>query len=191
MKGPIYDIEDQKREWTLLKSEYLMKRPWLTVRREHLRLPNGAEVPEFYVLEYPDWVNVTAITEDGKMVMVKQYRRGVERVNPELAAGVIDEGETPLDAAKRELQEETGYGEGEWKLLAVLAPNPLTSTNYAHCYLAENVKRISGQHLDGGEDITVHLYEQEEVRGMLEKGEIIQALMAAPLWKYFATRNKQ
>lgn len=190
MKGPIYNQDDLRREWTVLSSEYLIKRPWLTVRREHLRLPNGGEAPEFYVLEYPDWVNVTAITEDGKMVMVKQYRRGVERVNYELAAGVIDPGETPLEAAKRELLEETGYGEGEWREMTVLAPNPSTSTNYAHCFLATGVRKIGGQHLDGGEDITVHLLEEEDVMEMLRRDEIIQALMAAPLWRYFSEEKK-
>lgn len=178
---------DIEKKWEVLESEYLFQRPWLTVRREHVRLGNGREVPEFYVLEYPDWVNITGITKDGKMVMIRQHRHGVERTDFELSAGVIEAGEDPLDAARREFLEETGYGGGEWSLLCRLAPNPSTQTNFTHCYLALGVEKLSAQHLDGGEDIDVHLLEQHEVLGMLRSNSIIQALMVGPLWQYFAT----
>ena len=105
-----------ERKPQVLSSEYLFRRPWLTVRRDSLKLPNGKLNPEFYVLEYPSWVNVTAITEDGMFVMIRQYRHGLGQVGIELCAGVVEEGEAPLDAARRELEEETGYTGGEWEL---------------------------------------------------------------------------
>ena len=101
------------RKWTVLSSKYLWKRPWLTVRQEHVRLANGLEAPEFYILEYPDWVNVIAITKEGEMVMIRQYRHGVDRCDYELCAGVIEPDEDPEAAARRELLEETGFGGGE------------------------------------------------------------------------------
>lgn len=182
------DTDDRK--WKVLSSEYLMRRPWLTVRREHVLMPNGAEAPEFYVLEYPDWVNVVAIDKEGKMVMIRQYRHGVQRTDYELCAGVIEAGEDPEAAARRELLEETGFGGGRWSLLYRIAPNPSTQTNFTHCFLAMGVERIQEQELDGGEDITVHQLEQEEVLEMIRNNNIIQALMLAPLWKYFVTYRK-
>ena len=182
---PDTDIHDDRR-WTVLSSKYLWKRPWLTVRLEHVRLANGLEAPEFYILEYSDWVNVIAITKEGEMVMIRQYRHGVDRCDYELCAGVIEPGEAPEAAARRELLEETGFGGGECSQIAKLAPNPSTQTNWSHSFLAVGVERIDSQHLDGAEDISVHLMSREQVLELLRSGEIIQALMAAPLWKYFA-----
>ena len=69
--------DDKDKQWTVLESEYLIRRPWLTARRDRVRLPNGVENNEYYVLEYPDWVNVIALTEDGKFIMERQYRHGL------------------------------------------------------------------------------------------------------------------
>ena len=106
----IKDISKDKL-WKIVKSDYIFKRPWLTVRQDCVELPNGHRNPEFYVQEFPDWVNVIALTEEGLFVFEKQYRHGLRMTGYELCAGVIEEGESPLEAAKRELQEETGYGE--------------------------------------------------------------------------------
>ncbi|WP_304477212.1 NUDIX hydrolase, partial [uncultured Muribaculum sp.] len=97
------ETEDPKK-WKVLESEHLMRRPWLTVRRDKVLLPTGAINPEFYVLEYPDWVNVIAITDDGQFVMERQYRHGLGETCIELCAGVMEEGETPEQAARRELE---------------------------------------------------------------------------------------
>lgn len=179
--------EKTPQPWEVLDSEYLFQRPWLTARRDHVRLPNGAENKEYYVLEYPDWVNVIARDTEGHFVMIQQYRHGLGRTCFELCAGVIDPDDaSPEVAGRRELLEETGYGGGQWKLLTVLSGNSSTTTNLTYCFLAEGVERIDTQHLEATEDITVHLFSEEEVRQLLENDEIKQALMAAPLWKYFA-----
>lgn len=178
---------DEKREkWEVLDSEYVVKRPWLVARRDTVKLPTGVVYPEYYVLEYPDWVNVIAITGDGRFVMVEQYRHGLGDVYTELCAGCIEPGEAPLEAAKRELAEETGYTGGEWELLTVISGNPSTTNNLTHCYIARGVEKTEGQHLDKTEDIAVKLLERDEVLGMLERDEMKQSLMAAPLWKFFA-----
>lgn len=177
-------------KWTVLSSEHLFKRPWLTVRKDRLKLPNDAVIDEYYVLEYPTWINVVAITRGGKFVMVEQYRHGLGEIFTELVAGVVEEGEPPLEAAKRELVEETGYGGGTWSLLTVLGPNPGSMNNLTYCYLAQGVELISGQHLDSTEDICVKLLSEGEVRRLLADDAIKQALMAAPLWKYFATHSQ-
>ncbi|MCM1451126.1 MAG: NUDIX hydrolase [Clostridium sp.] len=177
-------------KWAVEKSEYLFRRPWLTVRRDAVRLPDGKVNPEFYILEYPSWVNVIAITEEGDFVMIEQYRHGLRDVFFEIVAGVVEEGEDTLDAAKRELQEETGFGGGQWQLFSVISGNPSVTNNLTYCYLATEVKRISEQRLDATEDIRVHVLHPSDVLGMLQRDEIKQALMAAPLWKYFFMTKK-
>jgi len=177
-------MEQDEVKWAILKSEYIIKRPWLTARRDEVELPDGRIIPEYYVLEYPDWVNVIAITRDGYFVMERQYRHAAGRTNFELPCGVMESGETPLEAARRELQEETGYGNGEWKELMTLSPNPSTMTNMTHCFLATNVEKICNQKLDATEDLSVHLLSREEVVDLLKRNDMIQSLMVAPLLKY-------
>lgn len=173
-------------KWKVLDSEYIVKRPWLTARRDKVQLPDGTVHPEYYVLEYPTWVNVIAITADGDFVMVEQYRHGLRDVFTELVAGVVEEGEAPLEAARRELLEETGYAGGEWQEFTVISQNPGSTDNLTHCFLARGVEKVSGQHLDATEDIAVKLLTREEVKEMLMSDRVKQSLMAAPLWKYFA-----
>ena len=176
------------RKWEILSTEYLIRRPWLTARRDHVKLPTGAENPEFYVLEYPDWVNVIAITKEGEFVMIRQYRHGLGETRYELCAGVSEEDEDPVESARRELYEETGYGGGEWQLWMTISANPSTTNNLTYCFLAIGVERVSSQHLEETEDITVHLLTEAEVKELLVTDEIRQALMAAPLWKYFSLK---
>ena len=106
---------NEDRKWKVLESEYLIRRPWLTARRDRAELPDGRINNEYYVLEYPDWVNIIAVTEDGDIVLERQYRHGLGNTCYELPCGVIEKGETPLEAAKRELLEETGYAGGQWQ----------------------------------------------------------------------------
>lgn len=182
-------MNDDSMKWTLLGSEYLYRRPWLTVRRDTVKLPNGTVHPEYYVLEYPRWINVIALTPEGKFVMVKQYRHGLGIVATELCAGVVEEGETPLEGARRELLEETGFGGGEWELWMEISANPGSQNNLTYCYMARGVTLQTTQHLDATEDIRVELLDEDEVYAMLERDTLKQALMAAPLWKYFALRK--
>lgn len=173
-------------KWRVLESTYLIRRPWLTARRDKVELPSGVVHPEYYVLEYPDWINVIARTTDGQYVMVDQYRHGLADVFTELVAGVIEKGEEPMAAARRELLEETGYAGGEWKLLSVISQNPSCTTNLTHCFFADGVRLVSSQKLDETEDISVRLLSPGELADMLLSDSIKQSLMAVPLWKHFA-----
>ena len=177
-------------KWELVDSEYLFERPWLTVRRDTVRLPDGTVHPEYYVLEYPRWINVIAITGDGRFVLVRQYRHGLGIVDAELCAGVVEEGEDTLEAARRELLEETGFGGGEWELSMVISANPGSQNNLSYCYIARGVEKIADQHLDKTEDIEVVLMTEDEVYAMLRRDGLKQALMCAPLWKYFALKGR-
>ena len=122
--------------------------------------------------------------------LVRQYRHGIKETRYEICAGVCETGEEPLLSAQRELYEETGYGNGNWTKLMTISANASTMTNITHCYLATEVERISTQHLEETEDLTVHLLDEEEVKALLLNDEVKQSLMAAPFWKYFALYSR-
>lgn len=176
-------------KWKTLKSEYLIRRPWLTARRDTVELPSGVVNDEYYVLEYPTWINVIAVTADGRMVFVRQYRHGIGETCYEIVAGVCEDGEDPETAARRELLEETGYGHGSWREMMTSSANPSCMNNLCHCFIATGVEKISGQHLDRTEDVEVHLLTEDEAFDMLRDNKFRQSLMAAPLWRYFYEKH--
>ncbi len=180
-------MDNAEELWKVVSSEYLHKEPWLTVRKDHVILPNGNHIPAYYILEYPNWVNIIAITREGQFVFIRQYRHGLQEVSYELCAGVCEkEDSSPLISAQRELLEETGHGKGTWKEYMRISPNPSTHTNMTYCFLATDVEKVSEQHLEATENLTVHILSLEEVKELLYNNSIKQALMAAPLWKYIA-----
>jgi len=175
------------RPWRVLKDENILNiGPWLNVRQQTVELPSGRQIPTWFILDYPNWINVIAETTDGRLVMIDQYRHGLGVTKYEIVAGVIDEGETPLQAAQRELREETGFGGGEWSEFMTLCPNTSCQSNLSYTFLARGVERLEDAHQEATEDITVHVMDKRDVYTLLQQGEIIQALHAAPLWKYFA-----
>lgn len=179
------------KKWKCLSSEYLFQEPWLTVRRQRMELPDGTVVPSYYVLEYPAWICVVALTKEGKMIMVRQYRAGIEKVLLELCAGVVDpEDATFMDAAKRELLEETGYGNGKWELYMTISANPGTHSNVTYCFLATDLEKVEESHPEKTEDLSVELWEPERILEMLQKDEILQSMHASVLWKYFYNRRE-
>ena len=169
----------------MLSSEYIVQRPWLTARKDVLQMPDGRVNPEFYVLEYPSWVNVIARDREGRFVMVRQYRHGLGAMSTELVAGVVEAGEEPEAAARRELMEEAGYGGGRWTLQAVISGNPSTTNNLTYCFLAEDVELLGSQHLDATESIEPLLLSRDEMMHLMMSDEMKQSLMLAPLWRYF------
>lgn len=178
--------DPEHRPWRVLSSEYLARRPWFTVRRESVELPTGAVVPEWYVFEFPDWVNVIARTREGLFVMISQYRHALGQTCYELVAGTCEDGESPLESAQRELLEEAGYGGGKWRHYMVTSPNPTNHTNRVYTFLAEGVERVAAQHTEASEDIEVYLMTEAEVRELLDGDRIMQCLHAAPLWRWMA-----
>ena len=178
--------KDETRRWEILSSDYLIRRPWMTARKDKVQLPDGRINPEYWVVEYPDWVNVIAITKDGQFVMERQYRHAVGMTCYELPCGVMEKGETPLQAAQRELMEETGYGNGEWKEIMTITPNPSSMSNFTHCFVATGVEKTGSQHLDATEELEVYLLTREEVLELLKGNQLIQSLMISPLLKYFS-----
>ena len=172
--------------WQTLKSTYAFLCPWLKVRKDHVRLPSGLEMDDFYVIESNDWVNVIAITEDGKIIIEEQYRHGIQRVCFELPAGNVSEGETPLAAAKRELLEETGYAEGKWSFFCSSVPNASGMNTVCHTFIVTGARKLQEPHLEGPEEIHVHFCTPCDVKQLLENNSICEGVIQAPLWKYLS-----
>ena len=155
-----------------------------------VRLPNGHESTR-EVADHPGGVAVVALDESDNVLTVKQYRYVFSRVLEEIPAGKLEPGEDPCAAALRELKEETGFTGGEWQELMVIAPNSSTMNNHCHCFVARNVEKTSGQHLDATEDLDYFLKDENEVFDMLQRGEFHQAMMVAALWKFFCCKLLQ
>lgn len=178
--------------WSVLDSEYLFKDPWLTVRKDTVALPGGQVIPCYYVLEYPNWINVIGTTPEGQFILVKQYRHGLSQTSYELCAGVCDPTDlSPLETAHCEMLEETGYGGGKWQEWMVISANPSTHTNLIYCYLATRLELVAEQQLDNTEQLSVHLVSLQEIEEMLLNNQIPQSLHTAPLWKYIACQNNR
>jgi 8-oxo-dGTP pyrophosphatase MutT (NUDIX family) len=171
------------RKWEQLSSRYLIKRWWMNVREDHVRLPHGVEMEEYHVLEYPDWTCIIPVTRDRSVVMVEQYRYGIDQVTLEFPGGAIQPNEPPVEAAQRELLEETGYGQGRWSFVGKSAPDPSRHTNWAWFYVARDVEELGGQNLDGAEHIGVKLVSIAEALELAVSGGIAHAVhVAAILW---------
>lgn len=179
------DYKEKGRLWKVLNRSYIYRDAWLTARKDTVQLPNGNIIPNYYILEYPNWVNTIAITKDQKFIFIRQYRHGIEEVRYELCAGVCDPGDTsPLESARRELWEETGYGNGNWSPFMTLSANPSTMNNLTYTFLATDVEPISAPHQEATEDLTIYLLTRNEVLDLLRSDQIRQSLHAAALWKY-------
>ncbi|MFN8380518.1 MAG: NUDIX hydrolase [Anaerolineales bacterium] len=167
--------------WKILESRH----PFPKFRMDTCELPSGKNYKAF-VLEFDSWANVVALTKNNEVVLVKQYRHGVQEISLELPGGVVDAGEDPLDGAKRELMEETGYSAGNIVEVGRLYPNPAIQQNTLFCYLATDVEWAGEQHLDDAEEIEVQLVPLDELIEIAKNGKFLHALNVAVLFQTLA-----
>lgn len=168
--------------WKTCSSHYIHKSPWATLRVDECETPDKRIFKDYYVLEYPNWVIAVAITEDQRMLMVRQYRHAAGIVSLETPGGVIDGDEDPETAVRRELLEETGYQFDKVELLATTYPNPSTANNKVFCFLATGGKLVQAQSLDENEHLVVEEYSIDEVRQLLLENKISQSLHTTALF---------
>lgn len=160
-----------------MSSQYLYKETWFTIRKDVCEAPDGRIIDPYYVYEFPTWVSAFAVTADQKVIMVRQYRHGIQETVLEVPGGCVDATDkSNEEAIARELLEETGYRFSEYAYLGKVSPNPSTNNNWMHMFLATGGIKVSEQQLDANEEIEVMLMEQEEVKRLLENNQIIQAL---------------
>jgi ADP-ribose pyrophosphatase len=152
--------------------------------------PVRGTTKRFSVLEAVDWVNVIALTAEQRVVLVRQYRVGIDRVCLEIPGGMIDPGEDPITAGLRELREETGYSGGRATYLGKVAPNPAIQNNFLHTILVEGVTQTHELELESDEVIEVETAPLAEVRQKLLAGEIEHALVVVA-FAHLALRNSE
>ena len=164
-------------KWKILSSEYLFNDLWFKVRKDICETPQGKIVNPYYVYEFPNWVTAVPVTEEGKIILVRQYRHALGEVCLEIPGGCVDDTDKNFETAiARELLEETGYSFSSYDYLGKTSANPSTNNNLMHMFLAKGGKKISEQKLDGNEEIEVELFTIEEVKELLKENKIIQAM---------------
>lgn len=180
--------------WKLLDSEFLVNAPWLKVAKEKCELPNGKVIDDFYTLWQPDWVLILARTKESKWVMTEQYRHGTGKIALEFPAGIIDKGETPEEAAIRELQEECGYGlirnsELGIRNVGCFPVNPDRHRGKFHVVFIDGVERLSKTSFDDTEEIETFLYTDEEFQAKIADGTFDHPLQIAGYYKWKLTQK--
>ena len=163
--------------WTVLGSRTLIDDRWMRLRADRLRNASGVELSPWYVLDYPDWAVVVALTPDDRMVLVRQWRHAVQAWCLELPGGVIDPGDADaVAAARRELLEETGHGAAEWRHLYASFPNPSTQSNRLHVVLATGAVPAGATAHEPGESMSVECVKVDEVLARARRGDIAQSM---------------
>ena len=165
--------------WELLESKTAFENRWWKIVQETVRLPDGSVTDDYYVNHSKGGAVVFAVTESGNVVVNRQYKHGAREIVDELAIGRVDVGdEDGLATAKRELLEETGYGEGEWEKLATTVTNPTSSTSRIHVYLARGVRKLAEPQSDPRETVEVRVVPPKEfMRLLLDGGMNSQSAM--------------
>ena len=184
------DNQQNNLAWEEVRTEHIVQDEWIDFRRSAYRFPDGSVFTPFYSYSRRDYVVIVASDTEGKYLCVRQFRQGIKEVTTEFPAGGIERtdgreygagdsslaSEDALEAAKRELLEETGYVSEDWKHLLTVPSNATIADNYAHVFMAGNCRKSGGQNLDETEFLNVGKYSADEIEEMIYKGGFQQAV---------------
>jgi len=163
-------------KWKILSSEYLSRHQYFTARKDKCETPDGKIIDEYFVVELPTTVCAVAITKEGEVLMVKQYRHPIKETILEIPGGFIDQNETPEQAMLRELKEETGHEFSFIKNVGKVAANPGVLDNFTYLFLAKGGIKTSAQKLDKNEELEVEKISLPELKKLFLENKIVQSL---------------
>jgi ADP-ribose pyrophosphatase len=160
-------------KWEILEEKTVYKcAPWIRLDVHKIKLPDGQIVTDFHHLVLPEYVVIYPVTSENKVLLLQAYRHGVGKVTHLLPGGFIDEGETPMDAAKRELLEETGFSGGEWKSMGAYTPHSNYGGGRAHMFKAMGVEKIQEPNSGDLEEAEIQSFDSETLMKALSDGSI-------------------
>lgn len=175
--------------WEELRTEHIVQDEWIDFRRSAFRFPDGTVFEPYYSYSRRDYVVIVATDEEGNYLCVRQYRQGIRKVTTEFPAGGIERAdgkeyggiqdvpaEDALEAARRELLEETGYVSDEWQHLLTVPSNATIADNYAYLFSARNCRKVSGQNLDDTEFLNLEKHTEQEIEELINAGSFEQAI---------------
>lgn len=172
-----------KSKWEVLKDKKVFETPIFSLHQLTLIPEVQESTHPFYVLNAPEWINVIALTEENHIVLVEQYRAGIHEPTLEIPGGMADKNENPLEAAKRELLEETGYSSNKWEYIGKASSNPAILSNFTHLFIAKNSKKRSLQQTDSSEDIKLHTLPLSQFLSLVNNGTVHHAIVLAAVAK--------
>lgn len=179
--------------WSVVQENKEYQTPIFNLFKRKMRLVADDEqkAGDFYVLEAPEWINVIPITSENEVVLVEQYRYGIEAPTLEIPGGMVDPGEDPQESAERELLEETGYRAGSWQSLGKVSANPAIMSNFAHMFLAEGCQFEGAENPDEHERINVHLLPIKDFLDRVADGTIHHSIVVAAVARYLLKGRRQ
>lgn len=165
---------DDHRTWEVLESrETYDARPWFSVSVQRVRLPDGRVIDNYYQIGLPHYVVIVPYLGDGRLVMLRQYRHGYGKVSLTLPGGILEKGEDPLAAAKRELMEETGHTAAEWQSMGEFVPHSNYGCGKAHFFLARDARPVARPAPGDLEYMTVEIVDEAGVDSAVRSGEML------------------
>jgi 8-oxo-dGTP pyrophosphatase MutT (NUDIX family) len=172
------------RKWRTESVETVFRHPLLELQDRQLVADSGEGRRKAIVLDTPDWVNVIPLTREGRVLLIRQWRYGIEGFTLEIPGGVVEPDEDPATTAARELLEETGYRAGSVQKIGTVHPNPAIHNNRTFTYVAEDLEQIGPPEGDGEEEIEVTSAALDEIPGLVRDGTITHSLVIAAFYFY-------